>query len=187
MLRTLRFFLFALAVCFAWSEIQWVNQTGAAHLDLQAEPVPGSAQQPATGQARSIPASPGDSDFQTVGVRDYLPVFSDRLSERMTFPLSWLSGHYHDFNSWRNLARAKVLECLLAQPPAAPFNPSIVVEQDRDTYIARKVVFNLTVDSRVLGFLLIPKGKGPFFCRSAASRPRGAVRYWQREGHSALG
>jgi dienelactone hydrolase len=54
------------------------------------------------------------------------------------------------------------MECLLATPPSAPFNPAIVVEQDRGSYIARKVAFNVTADSRVLSFILIPKGKGPF-------------------------
>ena len=33
--------------------------------------------------------------------------------------------------------------------------------QDRGAYVARKVVFNLTGDSRVLGFLLTPKSAGP--------------------------
>lgn len=100
--------------------------------------------------------------FQTRGVKDNLPVFRDRAADRLTFPLSWLSGRYDDFEGWRRAARAKVFECLLTPPPAAPFDAAIVAEQDRDTYVARKVVFNLTGDSRVLGLLLVPKGKGPF-------------------------
>jgi dienelactone hydrolase len=38
----------------------------------------------------------------------------------------------------------------------------MIAEQDRGSYVARKIVFNLTADSRVLGYLLVPKGKGPF-------------------------
>jgi hypothetical protein len=38
----------------------------------------------------------------------------------------------------------------------------VLAEQDRGSYVARKIVFNLTGDSRVLGLLVVPKGKGPF-------------------------
>ena len=101
-------------------------------------------------------------EFQTVGVKDHLPVFRDRLAERLAFPLSWLSGAYADFGAWREAARSRVLECLLTPPPSADFNPSVIDEQDRGTYVARKVVISLTADSRVLTYLLVPKGAGPF-------------------------
>lgn len=52
--------------------------------------------------------------------------------------------------------------CLLARPPVAPFNPVIIAEEDRGAYLAQKVIFNLTADSRVLGYLLVPKAQGPF-------------------------
>lgn len=100
--------------------------------------------------------------YQTIGVKGDLPVFYQRLAERFTFPLSWVSGRYKDFNAWRNAARAKVMECLLAKPPDAPFDPVVIAEQDRGTYVARKVVLNITGDSRVLGLMLVPKGEGPF-------------------------
>jgi len=110
-------------------------------------------------QARHAAQPPA---YQTPGVQDSLPVFRDRLAERLTFPLSWLSGSFGDFEAWHRTARAKVLECLLAPPPAAPFDPVVVAEQDRGAYVARKVVLNLTGDSRVLSLLLVPKGEGPF-------------------------
>ena len=100
--------------------------------------------------------------YQTIGVKDDLPVFYERLAERLAFSLSWLSGKYTDFSAWRSDARAKVVQCLLAKPPDAPFDPVVVAEQDRGTYVARKVVFNITGDSRVLGLMLVPKEKGPF-------------------------
>ncbi|UCH36728.1 MAG: dienelactone hydrolase family protein [Armatimonadota bacterium] len=100
--------------------------------------------------------------YQTVGVEDNLPVFRDPLVERLTFPLSWLSGSYDDFAVWRAAARAKVLECMLAPPPVVPFAPKVIAEQDRGSYVARKVVLNITGDSRVLGYMLVPKGAGPF-------------------------
>jgi Abhydrolase family len=100
--------------------------------------------------------------YQTPGVRDNLPAFRGPLGERLRFELSWTTGKYRDFAAWRRQARAKVRDCLLAPPPRVPFNPVVLAEQDRGTYVARKVVFNLTGDSRVLAYLLVPKGQGPF-------------------------
>jgi dienelactone hydrolase len=103
-----------------------------------------------------------DSAYQTNVVRDNLPSFYTVLAERLTFPLSWSSGNFNDFNTWRTTARAKVMECLLKPPPSIPFHPVVVAEQDRGSYVARKIIFNITADSRIIGYLLVPKGKGPF-------------------------
>jgi dienelactone hydrolase len=106
-------------------------------------------------------AAASAAEFENTGVRDRLPVFYERLSSRMDYPLSWLSGGQGDFAAWRGKARAKVMECLLLAPPAVPFEPRVIAEQDRGSYVARKVVFNVTGDSRVLAFLLVPKSAGP--------------------------
>jgi len=100
--------------------------------------------------------------YQTPGIKDGLPVFRDELASRLTFPLSWLSNNTKDFGVWRGVTRAKVMECLMTPPPRMPFNPIIISEQDRGSYVARKVVFNITGDSRVLGLMLVPKGEGTF-------------------------
>jgi dienelactone hydrolase len=100
--------------------------------------------------------------YQTQGIQDYLPVFYPQLKDRLTFPLSWLSGNRRSFNEWRKHARKTVLISWLAPPAEAPFEEIILDEQDRGSYIARKVVFNITADSRVMGLMLIPKGEGPF-------------------------
>jgi dienelactone hydrolase len=100
------------------------------------------------------------AEFENTGVRDRLPVFYERLASRMDYPLSWLSGGHGDFTAWRGKARAKVMECLLLAPPAVPFEPKVIAEQDRGSYVARKVVFNVTGDSRVLAFVLVPKSAG---------------------------
>jgi hypothetical protein len=105
---------------------------------------------------------PERAGFQQPGVKDNLPVFRDRLAERMTHPLSWLSAKHTSFEEWRRTARGKVVECLLAPPPKVPFAPTVIAEEDRGSYVAKKVVFSLTGDSRVLGLLLVPRGKGPF-------------------------
>jgi dienelactone hydrolase len=103
----------------------------------------------------------GDAEFQSPGVKDRLPVFYEKLASRMDYPLSWLSGKYDNFPAWHQMARSKVMDYLLLAPPAVPFAPKILAEQDRGTYVARKVVFNITGDSRVLAFLLVPKSAGP--------------------------
>jgi len=100
--------------------------------------------------------------YQKEAVKDNLPVFYQKLKDRMSFPMSWLSGNYQDFPTWRAKAKAKVTELLLQAPPAVPFDPVVIAEEDRGSYIARKMVLNITGDSRVLAYMLVPKGKGPF-------------------------
>jgi dienelactone hydrolase len=99
---------------------------------------------------------------QRTGVIDSLPVTRDALAERLTFPLSWTSGRYDDFARWKRAARRRVMECLLPPPPSAPFDPQVVAEEDRGSYTARKLVVSLTGDSRVLAYMTVPKGDGPF-------------------------
>ena len=114
-----------------------------------------------TDEPVATPAPPAaTTDFQSPGVIENLPAFHQRLAERMTFPLSWLDAGHADYEAWRRQARSKVMESLLAPPPAAPFAPVVVAEQDRGSYVARKVVFNLTGDSRVLAYLLVPRTPG---------------------------
>lgn len=103
-----------------------------------------------------------DTVYQTCGIKNLLPIFADSLAGRLDFPLSWSSGNFKDFHAWREAARKKVVECLLKPPPAAPFDPVVIDECDRGSYCARKIVLNITADSRVLGYLLVPKGTGPF-------------------------
>ncbi|MBL7737147.1 MAG: dienelactone hydrolase family protein [Chitinophagaceae bacterium] len=103
-----------------------------------------------------------DIEFQTPGVKyGGVPVFYENLSSRMDYPLSWLHGRHGRFKSWRIKARNKVRESLLAEPPSVAFEPRVIAEEDRGVYVARKVVFNLTGDSRVLALMLVPKSSGP--------------------------
>ncbi len=115
----------------------------------------------ATSLAFAFPTLAAPENFQSPGVVKNLPAFHERLAERLEFPLSWLNAGRGDFDSWRQEARAQVMKCLLPPPPAATFAPAVTGEQDRGTYVARKVVFNITGDSRVLAYLLVPKSAGP--------------------------
>ena len=103
-----------------------------------------------------------DSTYQKSGVEKNLPVFFEKVKERLNFEASFFSGNYNDFDSWRKEAKEIVLSTFLAKPPDAPFDYLIVDTEDRGSYTANKVVLNITADSRVLGYLLIPKGEGPF-------------------------
>jgi dienelactone hydrolase len=105
-------------------------------------------------------AQPRDA-YQTTGVRDNLPVFAPALKSRLTFPMAW-TAQVADLPAWRAAGRAKLWELSLQSPDSTPFEPRVIAEIDRGSYVARKIVFNLTADSRVAGLLLVPKGSGPF-------------------------
>jgi len=99
--------------------------------------------------------------YESPGIKDRLPVFYKNLASRQTFSLSWQQGEWDNFLLWKQEARARVIDCMLTQPPAVPFNPVIIGEQDRGSYVARKILVSITGDSRILGFMLVPKSKGP--------------------------
>jgi len=44
-------------------------------------------------------------------------MFLDKLKQRQTFPLSWLSGNYTDFTAWRISARQRIRDAMLDAPP----------------------------------------------------------------------
>ncbi|MBB4953911.1 dienelactone hydrolase [Agrobacterium vitis] len=104
----------------------------------------------------------GEKDYQKQGVMpDNLPVMADAIKQRLTFSMAW-SPQVTDLAAWQKAGRAKVWELTLQPQDHTAFNPVVIDEQDRGSYIAQKLVFNLTADSRVLGILLVPKGEGPF-------------------------
>jgi len=102
--------------------------------------------------------------YQHPGVRDLLPVFREAAAGRMSFPYSWQEWRKHNgdgFDAWRKEARQRVRCHFLAPPPAAPFEPVILGSRKRNGYTSHKIAFNLTGDSRVLAYLLVPDGEGP--------------------------
>ncbi len=103
-----------------------------------------------------------EAAYQSPGVSDRLPVMYEAMLRRLDFPLSWTAAKHQDFAAWRDQARRTVMEAILAPPPAAPFDPLVIAEEDRGDYTARKIVLNITADSRVSAYMTIPKGSGPF-------------------------
>lgn len=102
------------------------------------------------------------SDWQTAGISDKLPVFYEAMRNRLDFPLAWPKQQGSSFEEWREAALAKVRASWLSQLPVAPCEPEIISSKKFEGYTSRKVAFNISADSRVLAYLLIPDGAGPF-------------------------
>jgi dienelactone hydrolase len=107
--------------------------------------------------ALALPAAA--QDYQHAGVADNMPVFQQALKARLTFPMAW-SPQVKDLPAWRSAGRAKLWELTLQAPDRTPFQPQVIAETDRGSYVARQVVFNLSADSRVRALLLVPKSAG---------------------------
>lgn len=106
-------------------------------------------------------AQAAEADFQTQGIKDNMPTFYQALKAKLNFQMAWTPA-VNDLPAWRKAGRDKLWELTLQSPDKTPFNPQVLSEVDRGSYVARKVVFNLTAESRVQGLMLVPKGKGPF-------------------------
>ncbi len=104
----------------------------------------------------------GSGEYVRYGMADGLATFSEAQVKRLAFPLAYNPDCWLDFDSWRISAREKLLECLLTPPPLAEFDPQVIATEDRGSYEARKLVFNVSSDCRIPAYLMIPKGQGPF-------------------------
>lgn len=102
-----------------------------------------------------------------------LPVYADSLIADLTYPLAWGNSDIRDFGLWKQAARQKVFDCMLTPPPPpaverAGENPkqnypyTILFEEQRDGYKARKIEIRLSRYYSVPAYVLIPDGKGPF-------------------------
>jgi dienelactone hydrolase len=107
-------------------------------------------------------AASAQTDWQTVGVRDSLPVFYEPMRDRLTFPLAWPKQHGKSFVTWKCEAQAKVRASWLSELPRCPMAPTIVATKKFEGYTSHKIAFNISADSRVLAYLLVPDGTGPF-------------------------
>ena len=92
-----------------------------------------------------------------------IPVYIDSIQQELTYPLAWGKAPERNFAKWRKRARKKVLECMMAPPPAAQsYDVRLLAEEQRDGYRAQKIEFSLSRWYRVKAYLLIPDGEGPF-------------------------
>ena len=93
-----------------------------------------------------------------------LPIYADSLIADLTYPLAWGNSDIRDFDAWKQKAREKVYDCMLAPPPAPAngYDVKVLYEEQRDGYKARKLEIRLSRYYTVPAYLLIPDGKGPF-------------------------
>ena len=103
--------------------------------------------------------APPAQDYQSPGVAYDMPIFAPVLKARMRYPLAW-SPRVANLTAWREQGRAAVWQATLQEPDDTPFAPQVIAEQDRGSYVARQVVFNITGPSRVRALLLVPKSAG---------------------------
>lgn len=107
-------------------------------------------------------ASANANDWQRQGiVEDNLPASWQQLKAQMTYPDSWLSGNYRNFNQWRQQARTLLRQSLLTPASTIPYAPQTLMRENRGTYIAEKLAFNVTDENRIAALMLTPKSPGP--------------------------
>lgn len=107
-------------------------------------------------------ASVNANDWQRQGVVEgNLPASWQQLKVQMTYPDSWLSGNYRHFDQWREHARTLLRQSLLTPTSASPFTPQTLMSEDRGTYRAEKLAFNVTDENRIAALMLTPKSAGP--------------------------
>jgi dienelactone hydrolase len=107
----------------------------------------------------AVAAGAGAQEYEAPGTEYNMPIFAPALKAKMTYPMAW-SPAVKDLKAWREQGRAKVWEATLQQPDTTPFKAQVIAEEDRGSYVARQVVFNLTGMSRVRALLLVPKAAG---------------------------
>jgi dienelactone hydrolase len=110
---------------------------------------------------KSASSAVGVNQGQTYGLRTRRPAFNDSRVARMDFPLAW-PVQDKTFSQWRTKARSAFLDSLGPKPPSAPFAPHTIAIEDRGTYEARKIVLNLSAETRAYAYLLVPKLPGRY-------------------------
>lgn len=101
------------------------------------------------------------TEYQTQGLTasdKALPVFYEAIKEHMAFSLGY--NGKQDPKAWHDAALAKAQEIMIPWQDTTAFDMKEIASEDRGSYVAKKVVFNLTKESRVMALLLVPKSKG---------------------------
>jgi dienelactone hydrolase len=99
---------------------------------------------------------------------------------QLTYPDSWLSGCFDDFDRWRGHARARLSDALGLLPDPVPLDLEVLREEDRGAYTARLVRFGVDRAFRTEAYLLVPHGPGPFPA-VAALHDHGGFHLWGKE------
>ncbi|MDI4634091.1 dienelactone hydrolase family protein [Pelomonas sp. V22] len=112
----------------------------------------------AAGASAEPPGSTG-----LVGPDGSLPAFHEQLRGELNFKLGWTDADKSRPQAWRAAGLAKARELmLLPTEDATPFEPRVLDEIDRGSYVARRIELSLSRYGRVTALMLVPKGAGPF-------------------------
>lgn len=93
---------------------------------------------------------------------DDMPRYVEQLKSELTYPMAWSNSATKDFDEWKQSARAKVFECMMAAPKRRDFDMKVIAEEQRQGYKAQKIELWVNAYARIRAYLLIPDGKGPF-------------------------
>lgn len=91
-----------------------------------------------------------------------MPLYYESLREELTFPDAWGNSDIADYGEWREYARSLLLDCLQYSPDTTAFDYEIVASENRGSYTAHLIHFNISRYVRVPAYLLLPHGDGPF-------------------------
>lgn len=90
-----------------------------------------------------------------------IPVYADSIKAELTYPLAWGNSPETNFDKWKQTARQKVLDCMLAPPRrATDFHATLLAEEQRDGYRAQKLSVWLNAYRPVIVYLLLPDTPG---------------------------
>lgn len=91
-----------------------------------------------------------------------IPCYVDSLQAELTYPLSRQNNSQLPLDEWKEKARQQVRTCMMTPPKRTDFNPQVVATEQRKGYKAMKIAFNVNAYSRIVAYVLVPDGKGPF-------------------------
>lgn len=93
---------------------------------------------------------------------DEMPRYVELLKGELSYPMAWGNSPIKDFDEWKRVARAKVIECMMTAPKRRDFDMKVVAEEQRNGYKAQKIELWVNAYARICAYLLIPNGKGSF-------------------------
>ena len=83
-----------------------------------------------------------------------LPTFYESILKKWTFSMGWKDGSKPA--EWKKAGLEKARELIIQNEDKSPFDMVVIAEEQREGYLAQKIVFNISEESRVLAYLLIP-------------------------------
>lgn len=112
---------------------------------------------------------------------NWLPEWSAAWQDSLIPALAWQPNRFASIDTWRQQAREKILDlAAVPKPGATPFDLQVEAEVDCGSYVRQTITFAGTAAWRVPGYLLLPKGTGPF-PGVVAIHDHGAFLYWGKE------